>query len=226
MQVYALVSAHVVRLSGIDEEVGLSARLDTFGKERQAMLRHHRVVVISRDNLQFSLQVLRLAQEARLLVAFGVGLRRVHISFAVHHLVPFPVDDGTSCHAHLEHVGIVGHEGDGHESAEAPSVHAHAVGIDIGERLQKFHALHLVLHLYLSQLSERGLFEVASAVFAPSVVKDEDDVSLLCHVRLPRARAVVPAGIHVVGMRSAIDIDYGGVAFCGVEVGRFHHAVV
>ena len=60
---HALLSTHVVGLAGVDEEVGLSACLDTGIDEREAVLWHHGEVVQSLDNLQVSFQVLRLADE-------------------------------------------------------------------------------------------------------------------------------------------------------------------
>ena len=100
------------------------------------------------------------------------------------------------------------------------------VGIDVRQALQVFHTLHLVLHLYLSQLSEGGLFEVATTMFAASVVEDEHDVSLLRHIRLPRTAVPVPRSLDVMGVRTAIDIHHGGVFLAGIEVGWLHHAVV
>ena len=37
----ALVTPHIVGLSGVREEIGLRTGLDTFSHERQAMLGHH-----------------------------------------------------------------------------------------------------------------------------------------------------------------------------------------
>ena len=226
MQVYALVSAHVVWFAGIDEEVRLCACFYACSEERQAVLWHHRCVVVSRDDLQLAFQLSGLRYQRCLLVALGIGLRRVHVALTVHHLIPSPVDDGPSSHAHLEHLGIVGHQRDGHESPEAPSVNAQSFGVYIGQRLQIFHAFHLVLHLYLSQLSERGLLKLLASVLAAAIVEDEEYISLLRHVCLPRPARVVPAGRHVVGVRSSVDIHHGGIFLCGVEIGRLHHAVV
>ena len=71
MQVYALVSHHVVTLARVGKEVGLGTRLDALLDEHEAVLRYHRGVVISSDNLQLALQVLGLGKERCL----GITLR-------------------------------------------------------------------------------------------------------------------------------------------------------
>ena len=53
----ALMSPHIVRLTRIDEEVGLGTCLDALGKERQTVLRNHGFIVIACDDLQLTLQV-------------------------------------------------------------------------------------------------------------------------------------------------------------------------
>ena len=62
MQMHALVPAHIVWFARIEEKVGLCARFDALGKERQAMLRYHRLVVVALYDLQFSLEFLCLMQ--------------------------------------------------------------------------------------------------------------------------------------------------------------------
>ena len=103
------------------------------------MLGNNDIVVVAYDNLQFAFQISCLADEAGLGIALRVVLWRTHIALAIHHLVPFPVDDGTTGNADLEHIGIVRHQRDGHESAERPSVHTDFVGVDIRQALQIFH---------------------------------------------------------------------------------------
>ena len=129
------VSHHVVSLARIDEEVGLCASFHAGVEELQGVLRNNRRVVHTYDYLQLTLQVLCLVKKACLLVAFSVLLRCVHIALAIHHLIPFPVDDRSSCHAHLEHFGMVAHQCGGHKSAEAPSVDADAVLVNVRQRL-------------------------------------------------------------------------------------------
>ena len=122
------------------------------------------------DNLKTTLEVLGLVEQAGLGISLGVGLRGVHITLAIHHLIVFPVDDRTSCHAYLERLRMAAHQVGRHESAEAPSVHTDTVGIDVGQRLQIGHTRHLVSHLHsvLSLLcSVRFLLSVW---FAPAEV--------------------------------------------------------
>ena len=106
MQMDAGMSAHIVSLARIDEEVGLRATLDTGVKELQRMLRDDRGVVHSDDDLQPAFQIPGFCQQRGTGVAVRVLFRRIHIPFAVHHLIPFPVYDGAACHADLEDIRI------------------------------------------------------------------------------------------------------------------------
>ena len=51
VEMNTLVSSHIVWFTRIDEEVGLSALLDTLSDERQAVLWHYRFVVSALNNL-------------------------------------------------------------------------------------------------------------------------------------------------------------------------------
>ena len=100
MQVSALMTSHVVRLAWIDEEVWLSTCCDASLEEGETVLWHYGHVVQALDNLELALQVLCLVEQGGLLVTLWIGLRGVHIALAIHHLVPVPVDDRTTCHAY------------------------------------------------------------------------------------------------------------------------------
>ena len=226
VEVDALVAHHVVALAGIDVEVGLGTGGDTGFKEAVGVLGHNGGVVEADDDLQAAFEVGSAMDAACASVAFGVGLRGVHVALTIHDLVPLPVDDGTAGYADYEDIGMVGHQADGHESAEAPSVHTDAGCVDVGKRLEVVDAAHLVAHLHLSELAEGGLLEVASPVLAAPVVEDEEEVAALGHVGLPTAAGVVPACVDVVGVGAAVDVDHGGIALGGVEADGHHHAVV
>ena len=73
---------------------------------------------------------------------------------------------------------------------------------------------------------EGGLLEVAAAILAATVVEDEDDIAFLSHVGLPGTGSPMPGGLYVVGVRTAIDIDHGGVFLSGAEVVGLHKAVI
>ena len=60
MEMNTLMSPHIMRLTRIDEEVGLGTCLDALGKERQTVLRHYCFIVIARDDLQLTLRFLAL----------------------------------------------------------------------------------------------------------------------------------------------------------------------
>ena len=62
MQVHTLMTAHIVRLSRINEEVGLGTFFDALGYEGEAMLRHYCVVIVARYDLQLAFKVFRLVQ--------------------------------------------------------------------------------------------------------------------------------------------------------------------
>ena len=213
-------------LAGIDKEVGLSVGANTCLKERIGMLWHNSGIVETDDDLQTALEVLSLVDERRAGITLGIALWGIHIALAIHDLIPLPVDYRTSCHAHLEHIGVVGHQADGHESTEAPAMNSQALHVDIGQRAQEFDTLHLVFHLLLAQLAEGGLLEVAATILATTVVEDKEQIPLLRHVGLPAAAAVVPTGIDIVGVRTTIHIDHCGIFLCRVEVDRHYHAIV
>ena len=63
MQMDAGMSTHVVFLARVGEEVRLSAGLDACIEERETMLGHYGVVVVARDDLQFTFQVAGFAEE-------------------------------------------------------------------------------------------------------------------------------------------------------------------
>ena len=84
MQVHALMTAHVVTLTGIDEEVGLGAGCDTGLEEAVGMLGHNGGVIEADNNLQAALQVTSLVDEAGLGITLGVILRRIHVTLAIH----------------------------------------------------------------------------------------------------------------------------------------------
>ena len=131
MEMDAGMTSHVVLLTRVGEEVWLCAGFDAGIEEGETMLRHDGVVVVACDDLQLAFQVLRLVDETGLGIAFGIRFRSSHIALAVHHLIPFPVDDRTSGYTHLEHIGIVGHQRDGHKAAERPAMNAQTLHIYI-----------------------------------------------------------------------------------------------
>lgn len=63
VQVYALVTHHVVSFARVGKEVGLRASLDALLDEHEAVLRHYSGVVISGDDLQLALEVLGLGEQ-------------------------------------------------------------------------------------------------------------------------------------------------------------------
>ena len=70
MEMDAGMTSHVVLLTRIGEEVWLCAGFDAGIEEGEAMLGHDGVVVVTRDDLQFAFQILRLVDKAGLVIAF------------------------------------------------------------------------------------------------------------------------------------------------------------
>ena len=131
----------------------------------------------------------------------------VHISFSVHHLVPFPVDHRTSCDSHLEDLRVVGDQRDCHESAVAPAVHSYPVLIDVRQLHEHLHAFHLVSHLSLTALPVDSLLEFCSTVLCAAVVLDIDQIASLSHVHLPSAKFAGEGVADHLGVRTSIYID-------------------
>ena len=226
VQMDAVGACHVVSVAGIDEEVGVGVGIDAGAHEGEGVLGHADGVVAAVDDEEAPFEVLGFVEQGGAAVAFGVALRGVHVAFTVHDLVEAPVDDGTACHTDFEDVGVGGHEAGGHEAAEAPAVYAEACTVNVGEALEVFDAAELVFHLFDAKLAEGGLLEGEAAMFAAAVVEAEHDVALLCHPDVPSACAPVAAGVYVVGMWPAIDIDDGWILLGGVEVGGEDETVV
>ena len=133
MQVYTVASRHIVSVSRIDEVVRVRTGIDAGTEEGDAVLRHTHRVVGTDDDLQLALQVAGPLGEVGVPVTFRVVLRGVHIAFAVHHFIQFPVDDRSAGYPHLEHVVVRQHQVGGHKSAEAPAVYADASCIHVAQ---------------------------------------------------------------------------------------------
>ena len=105
-------------------------------------------------------------------------------------------------------------------------MYANTVGIDVWERLEVFHTLHLVFHLFYAKLAECSLLKCQAAMLAAAVVEAEHHVSLLCHPDVPTAHSPVARGVDVVGMWASIHVNHSRIALRGVEVGRQDEAVI
>ena len=103
---------------------------------------------------------------------------------------------------------------------------AEAIGINVGQGLEEIHALHLILHFLGAEVAVGGLLELAASVATATVVEDEDDESLLRHVGLPTAQAIVPIGVDVARHGASVNVNDGGILLRGVEVGGFYQAIV
>ena len=104
MQVYTVASRHIVSVSRIDEVVRVRTGIDAGTEEGDAVLRHTHRVVGTDDDLQLALQVTGPLGEVGVSVTFRVVLRGVHIAFAVHHFIQFPVDDRSAGYRAVSHL--------------------------------------------------------------------------------------------------------------------------
>lgn len=107
MEVYSVLAAHIMLVAWVREVVHLDVVDNAGPDETEAVLPENHRVDRSLADKQLALEVLCLVDEAGLLISLRVHVRMIHLSLAVHHLVPFPVDDRTSGHSDLEYVRIV-----------------------------------------------------------------------------------------------------------------------
>ena len=110
MKMYSVLAHYIVLSAWVREIVNLYVVLDAFADEAQAMLPYHHRINRSLADKKFSLKVFGFVDESCLGISFSVNFRVVHITLSIHHLVPFPVDDRSSGHSHLEDVRVVGYQ--------------------------------------------------------------------------------------------------------------------
>ncbi len=181
-QVGAVHAIHIVVMTRINEVIQLFSIVDAVFNEHEAVLPHHDRVGSAMNQEQLAFELVGFVFKTRQLVAFGIFFRCVHVTFAVHDFIVFPVHDGTACHRHLESFRMIDFQRCGHEAAVTPSVGTNAVGIDIRKGFQVGDARHLVAHFKLSALAVYALLESLAAVGRATVVKREDDKTFLSKV--------------------------------------------
>ena len=226
VQMGTLMTSHIVRFARVDEIIGLSTIQYALVQERTSVLGYHCGIIFSDNDLQSSFQVLGLGNQAGLGVSLRIGLRGVHVTLAVHHFIPTPVDDRTTSYAYLEYVRMVGHHGNSHETAKTPAMYAYAVSVYIRQAFQELYAFQLVTCFFLSQLAEGSLLKFLASILTASIVEDEEQVALLRHVGFPSTGRIMPPCVYVVGMRATIYIYNSGILLVGVEVHGLHHAPI
>ena len=226
VEVDHIATGHVVALSGIDEVVGLCAGIFAGAEEGEGVLEHAGGVVVADDDLQSTFELRGVFHHAGFGVALGIALGRFHIALAVHGFVVFPVEDGTAGDTDFEDFGVGEHEVRRHESAEAPTVHTDAGGVDIGEGAEVFDAFHLVGYLNAAEVAVGAAFELETAIARSAIVENKEDVVAVGHVVFPRTGLVVPRLLDVGGVGAAVDVDDGGILLVGVEVDGLDQAVV
>ncbi len=226
VQMHTVSTHHVVTITRIGEEVWIGVGINAGTHEGQGVLGHTDRVVTSVDDKETPFQVLGFVEQGGLFVALWIGLWGVHVAFTIHDFIEAPIDDRSSCHSHLEDIGIGGHEAGGHEASKAPTMHTQAVGINIGKTLQIVHTTKLVFHLFHTQMTEGGLFKSKSAMLTATIVKTEHHITLLRHPDVPTPCSPIAGGIDVVGMRTAINIHHCRIFLVGVKVGGKDETIV
>ena len=181
----SILAHYIVLGARIWEVIHLDIVLHALADETEAVLPDNHRVHCSLADQELALEILSLVDEAGLCIALGVDLRIVHISFAVHYLIPLPVDYRSSGNCHLEDLRIVGDERDSHKSTITPAVYSDSVLIHIREAHEHLYAFHLVSHFRLTALAVDSLLEGCTSVGCTSVVLDINEVTPLSHVHLP-----------------------------------------
>src|SRR5687767_9778289 len=130
------------------------------------------------------MQVLRRIYRRTLPIAFGIVLRRAHVTLGVDAVVITPVSHTTARDADLERL-TVRQRIAGHEPAITPTPNTDPRTIDVRPRLQPGHAVFEITQLELAEVlvnGQRG-FETFSA--RGTIVADPNDVSLLREQLMP-----------------------------------------
>ena len=95
-------SEDIVFGARVREVVQLDVLLDASLDKAQAVLPEHSVVDGSLADEKLAFEILHVVKKACLSESVRIGGFSVHVTLAVHDLVPLPVDDRTAGHADLE----------------------------------------------------------------------------------------------------------------------------
>ena len=110
MKMHPVPAGDVVLMARVWEIVHLNIVLHTFAYETEAVLPYDDRVYCALADQKLALEVLCLVDQACPCITFRISFRMVHVTFSVHHFIPFPVDHRATCHSYLENVRIVGHQ--------------------------------------------------------------------------------------------------------------------
>ena len=95
------------------------------------VLRHYDRVYIAMDIEDIALQILDIVGYKVVLIALRVFLRGIHITFAIHNFIEFPINHSASCYCSSEGARVAIHKGGGEETSEAPTIDNHTLAIYI-----------------------------------------------------------------------------------------------
>ena len=110
MEVDSVLAHHIMLGTWVREIIYLYIVLDALSDEAEAVLPYYYRVDRSLADKKLALEILGLVDEAGLCISLRIDVRVVHVAFAVHYFVPFPVDYRSSGHSHLEDIRIIGYQ--------------------------------------------------------------------------------------------------------------------
>ena len=98
---------HVVVVARIDEIIQLLAVVDAIFDKDKAVLPHDDRVGGAVNHQEFAFQFVGFVFEAGQLVAFRIFLWGVHVAFAIHDFVVFPIQNRTAGNRDFEHFRMI-----------------------------------------------------------------------------------------------------------------------
>ena len=226
VQMRTVFSDDIVLVARIDEIIGIGIRVHASLEETEAVLPNNHRVYIAVNQQEAAAQVLSLELQVGILIALGVFFRMIHIAFAVHDFIVAPVDDRAAGDSHFENIRIRTHQVSRHKAAIAPAVHADAVFVDEGLRLQELDTLHLVGHFIDTQVAVDNCLEGMSPVCRTPTIYREYRIAAPCHVNIPTADAAHPRAGYQLGMRTAVNIDDSRVLLRAIHIQRLDEEIV
>ena len=167
---HAVGATDIVLMVRVDSVVEENALLDGAIDKRLTMLPDDSAVHAIVDDEQTSLETADIIDNAVIGIAVWILLRGVHIAFAIHDLIVFPVADGSTCDTGPELIWETSKKRKSHEATETPAMDADARGVDIGERLEIADTDHLVVGLADAELAMDSLLEKIATELSATVI--------------------------------------------------------
>ena len=177
-------------MGGIGKKVDLFVLFDAFAQKFHTVLHNDRIILHAMYKHQLSVKLIHMVKHVRVFIAFRVFLWHVHVAFAVHYFVHFPIDDRATSNANFKHIRVAQHEVKGHKTAETPAMYANAVCVNIRKFFQICYPLHLVVCFGNPQLAVNYLFKSLPAIGRAAIIEGESDVAFFGHIIRPQTGIV------------------------------------